>query len=127
MTKNYRKGFKYLLIVVAFGFALTGAQCEKLLTATGDVSGTWKLVKMEGNLQDVCLGEIAEFNGSSATLTCPNSSPVTKNYSYTNNVLTYTASGVSYTVSFSATNGVDKMILRASGIERVLTYDKLSK
>ena len=124
---NLTKGFKYLLIIVSLSFAFTGAECEKLLTANGDVSGTWQLVKMEGNLQDVCLGEIAEFSNGSATLTCPNSSPVTRSYSYTNNVLTYTASGVSYNVSFSSVNSVDKMILRASGIQRVLTYDKQSK
>jgi hypothetical protein len=127
MTNNITKGFKYLLMLVVLGFSLTGSNCEKLLTATGDVSGTWKLVKMEGNLQDVCLGEIADFNEGTATLTCPGVSPVTKNYSYSDNVLTYTSSGVKYSVSFSSVNSVDKMIMRASGIERVLTYDKQSK
>ncbi len=125
MTKYFTKGFKYLLVVVALSFSLTGAECEKILTGgAGDVTGTWTLVKMEGNLQDVCLGETAVFSGGTATLTCPNSSPVTKNYTFTNNVLTYTASGLKYDVSFSVVNGIDKMMLRATGIERVLTYDK---
>ena len=53
-------------------------------------------------------------------------SAITRNYTYSNGVLTYTASGVAYTVSFTQVNGIDKMIFRASGIERVLTYDKLS-
>jgi hypothetical protein len=115
MAKKFTKGFKYLLIVVALGFAFTGAQCEKLLTATsGDVSGSWKLVKMQGNLQDVCLGEIAEFNGGTATLTCPGVPPITRSYSYT------------YNVSFPTVNGVDKMVLSATSIERILTYDKYS-
>jgi len=125
MTKHFTKGFKYLLVVVALSFAFTGAECEKLLNAgAGDVTGSWKLVKMEGNLQDVCLGETANFNSGTATLTCPGTTAVTKSYSFTNNVLTYTASGLKYDVSFAVTNGVDKMILRATGIERVLTYDK---
>ncbi|MFZ4590683.1 MAG: hypothetical protein ACOYN6_06775 [Ignavibacteria bacterium] len=128
MTNKFTKGFKYLLIIVALSFAFTGAECEKLLTAAnGDVSGTWQLSKMEGNLQDVCLGENAVFSGGTATLTCPGVSPITRSYTFTNNVLTYTTSGLSYNVSFSAVNGVDKMILRATGIQRVLTYDKLSK
>jgi hypothetical protein len=128
MTNRFTKGFKYLLIVVALGISLTGAECEKILNAgTGDVAGTWKLTKMEGNLQDVCLGENAVFSGGTATLTCPGVSPITRSYTFTDNVLTYTASGLSYNVSFSAVNGVDKMILRATGIQRVLTYDKLSK
>jgi hypothetical protein len=128
MTTNLTKGFKYLLLVLVLGFAFTGTECDKLLTAGGgDVAGTWKLVKMEGNLQDVCLGENAEFNSGTATLTCPGVSPVTKSYTFTNNVLTYTASGMKYDVSFTIINNVDKMILRATGIERVLTYDKISK
>ncbi len=128
MAKKFTKGFKYLLIVVALGFAFTGAQCEKLLTATsGDVSGSWKLVKMQGNLQDVCLGEIAEFSSGTATLTCPGVTPITRSYSYSNNVLTYSVSGVTYNVSFTTVNGVDKMVLSATSIERILTYDKISK
>lgn len=128
MTKSFTKGFKYLLSIFVLSLAFTGAECEDILNnlVEGDVSGSWELVKMEGNLQDVCIGEIATFNNGSATLRCPGASSVTKSYTYSNNVLTYTASGVSYTVSFTQVNGIDKMILRASGIERVLTYDKYS-
>lgn len=128
MTNTFTKGFKYLLAVFALSIAFTGAECEKLLTnASGDVAGSWKLVKMEGNLQDVCLGESAEFNSGTATLRCPGGTAITRSYTYSNNVLTYTASGLTYNVSFAAVNGIDKMILRASGIQRVLTYDKISK
>lgn len=128
MNKKFTKGFKYLLSIFVLSLALTGAECENILNnlVAGDVSGSWQLVKMEGNLQDVCLGEIATFNNGTATLRCPGATSVTKSYTYSNNVLTYTASGVSYTVSFTQVNGIDKMILRASGIERVLTYDKYS-
>jgi hypothetical protein len=128
MTKAFTKGFKYLLGIFVLSLAFTGAECEDILNniVAGDVSGSWQLVKMEGNLQDVCLGEIATFNNGTATLRCPGAASVTKSYTYSNNVLTYTASGVAYTVSFTQVNGVDKMILRASGIERVITYDKYS-
>lgn len=128
MTKSFTKGFKYLLAVFVLSLAFTGAECEDILNniVAGDISGSWQLVKMEGNLQDVCLGEVATFSNGTATLRCPGASSVTKSYTYSNNVLTYTASGVSYNVSFTQINGIDKMILRASGIERVLTYDKFS-
>ena len=128
MKKNFTLGLMYFLVLFALGFSLTGAECEDILNnlVAGDVSGSWELVKMEGNLQDVCLGEIATFNNGTATLRCPGASAVTKSYTYSNNVLTYTASGVTYTVSFTQVNGVDKMIFRASGIERVLTYNKYS-
>ncbi len=128
MNKKITRGFKYLLSIFMLSLAFTGAECENILNnlVAGDVTGTWQLVKMEGNLQDVCLGEIANFNNGAATLRCPGATSVTKSYTYSNNVLTYTSTGVSYTVSFTQVNGVDKMILRASGIERVLTYDKYS-
>jgi len=128
MTKIFTRGFKYLVAVFALSLAFTGAECEKLLTGeTGDVSGSWQLVKMEGNLQDVCLNETADFDNGTATLRCPGGTAITRSYTYTSNVLTYTASGLAYNVSFAAVNGIDKMILRATGIERVLTYDKISK
>jgi len=127
MTNLLTKRFKYLLILIVFGFALTGTECEKLLLNSGGIEGSWVMVKMEGNLQDVCLGEIAQFSNGTATLKCPGASAVTKSYTYENNVLTYTTSNVKYNVSFTTQNGVDKMILTAVGIQRVLTYDKNSK
>jgi hypothetical protein len=92
--------------------------------ATGDVSGSWILVKMEGNLQDICLGETANFQNGTATLQCPNSPAITRSYTFINNVLTYTNSGVRYAVSFGSVNGIEKMIFHAIGIERTLTYNR---
>ncbi|MFA5011844.1 MAG: hypothetical protein WC644_07780 [Ignavibacteria bacterium] len=128
MSKKITRGFKYILSIFLLSLAFTGAECENILNnlVAGDVTGSWQLVKMEGNLQDVCLGEIATFNNGTAILRCPGATSITKSYTYSNNVLTYTSTGVSYTVSFTQVNGVDKMIFRASGIERVLTYDKYS-
>jgi hypothetical protein len=126
MTKQLMKGFKYLFFLALLCFSFIASDCEKLLTGTGSVEGSWELVKMEGNLQDVCLGEIAEFSGGNATLSCPGKSPVSRNYTYESDKLTY-STGVSYFVSFATANGIEKMILRADGIERVLTYDRYSK
>jgi hypothetical protein len=126
MTKQFYRNFKYLLFLTLMSFSFIATNCEELLTGTGSVEGTWELVKMEGNLQDVCLGEITEFSSGNATLTCPGKSPVTRNYNYENDKLTY-STGVAYFVSFATANGIEKMILRADGIERVLTYDRYSK
>ena len=125
MNKNYLKALKYVIFMMLLGITLTGTECEKLLTNTGDISGDWVLTKMEGNLQDVCLGELANFTNGTATLQCPGMAAVTKSYTYTNGVLTYTASGVSYDVTFKSVNNVDKMMLTATGgVDRTLTYDK---
>ncbi|MGB9696219.1 MAG: hypothetical protein ACP5P3_03560 [Ignavibacteria bacterium] len=113
-----------LYFTIAFFFFI-GSNCDNLLQSTsGSVEGTWELVKMEGNLQDVCLGEIATLSGGSATLQCPGKTPVVRQYTYQNNVLTYTSTGVSYDVSFFTDNSGLKMQLHGRGIERVLTYLK---
>jgi hypothetical protein len=127
MTKQFYRNMKYLLFLTLLSFSFVASDCEELITGTGSVEGSWELVKMEGNLQDVCLGEIAEFSGGNATLRCPGKTPITRNYSYENEKLTYTSTGVAYFVSFATANGIEKMILRADGIERVLTYDRYSK
>lgn len=126
MAKQITNGLKFLLFIAFVSLSFMGTNCEKLLTNTGTVEGSWKLVKMEGNLQDVCLGEIAQFNGGTATLQCPGQSPVTRTYTYENEKLTF-STGVSYFVSYASVNGIQKMILRADGIERVLTYDTYNK
>lgn len=116
------KTFLYFAIA---SFIFIGSNCDNLLQSTGgSVEGTWELVKMEGNLQDVCLGEIATLSGGTATLQCPGKNPVVRQYTYQNNVLTYTSTGVSYDVSFLTDNSGLKMQLQGRGIERVLTYLK---
>jgi hypothetical protein len=124
------KILKFILLSTLLCFPLLGTECNKLLDSTPTtVTGTWTLVKMLGNAQDVCLGETAVFDGNgSATLTCPNSSPIQRSYTYSGDILTYTSSNISYTVSFSNVNGVQKMNLTGrNGLERTLTYDQISK
>ena len=119
--------FKLILFLSFFSFAFLGSHCENLLgIQSGSVIGNWELVKMEGNLQDVCLGETVNFQQSQAVLTCPGQSPITRNYTLTNNVLTYSSSSISYDVSFLQVNGISKMLLSGKEIERLLTYDKLN-
>jgi hypothetical protein len=129
MSLKY-KVLKFILLSTLLCFPLLGTDCSKLLDSTPtSVTGSWTLVKMLGNAQDVCLGESAVFDGNgNATLTCPNSSPVQKTYTYSGDVLTYTTNSLSYDVAFSTVNGVQKMTLTGrNSIERVLTYDQNSK
>ena len=115
-----------------YSLSASNTNSESILTTpltamplSHDINGRWELVKMEGNLQDVCLGEIAVFNSGTAALTCPGASTITRTYTYANKVLAYTASGISYGISFTAQNGIFKLIMRGTGIERTLTYNKL--
>jgi hypothetical protein len=122
---NTKITLRTLIYLTIISFFLIGSSCDNLLQSTGgSVEGTWELVKMEGNLQDVCLGEIATLNGGTATLQCPGKTPIVRQYTYQNNVLTYTSTGISYNVSFFTDNSGLKMQLSGRGIERVLTYLK---
>ncbi len=85
MTKQFYRTFKYLLFLTLMSFSFIASDCEELLT--NSVEGSWELVKMEGNLQDVCLGETVEFNGGIATLRCPGQASITRNYTYENDKL----------------------------------------
>ena len=129
--KNYQtKLLKFILLSVLVSFPLLGSNCENLLqqAASGDITGSWQLVKMEGNLQDVCLGETATFQSGNATLQCPNAAQRTRQYTFTNNILTYTETNVSYDVSFVTQGNISKMRLSArNSVERILTYNKTSK
>ena len=124
--KNKLILFKLSIFLILGSFMLTGAECAKLLEADGVLSGTWELVKMEGDLQDICLGEVAQFQSGTATLQCPGKSAVTRSYTFSGNVLTYTSSGVSYDVSEVTSGGYDKLVMKARGLQRVLTYNKTS-
>ncbi len=125
MRKLFSRG-KLFLFGIFILLSTTGSECENFLEPSGDLSGTWELVKMEGNLQDVCLGEIVQYSGNNATLRCPGSTAISRPYTYANNVLTYTGNNISYDVTFTSSNGVEKMVQRGRGIERVLTYNRIN-
>ncbi|MFA5404462.1 MAG: hypothetical protein WC358_05970 [Ignavibacteria bacterium] len=123
------KFIKLILLIVILWFPFSGSDCVKSNEGTTSIIGSWELVKMLGDEQDVCLGEIADFQASgNATLTCPNASPVQKAYTFSNNILTYTENNLSYTITFAVKGGIQKMVLKGrNGVDRELTYDQLSK
>lgn len=120
------KFLKLILITALVCFPLMGTECNK---SESSIIGTWELVKMKGFAQDVCLGEIVEFQTTgNATLTCPGQTPVQKTYTYSGNILTYTTNSLSYSVSFTTQNGIQKLILTGrNGVDRELTYNQISK
>ena len=123
------KVLKFILLLTLLWFPFSGSDCAKSTSTPTSVVGNWELVKMLGDAQDVCLGEIADFQSTgNATLTCPNSSPVQRTYTYSSDILTYSETSLSYSVAFANQNGVQKMVLTGrNGVNRVLTYDLLSK
>jgi len=114
-----------LLVLISLPFIASDCANSILGGGTGgDVKGQWQLNQVQGNLQDVCLGEIASFPSSTsgtATLTCPNQAPISRTYTVSNNVLTY-QTGVAYNITSDATT---LTLSGANSLGRKLIYTKI--
>ena len=119
--------FKSILLLALLGsLPLTGSDCENGIIGsgvTGDIVGTWQLTSVTGYLQDVCTGEIVTYDSNgTATLQCPNSNAITRNYTVSNSVLTYTETGVQYDIT---TLSNTTLILEGKNIGRNLSYTRM--
>jgi hypothetical protein len=102
------------------------ANCNDILNALGgdDVTGTWVMTDQGGAQYDICNGETVTFNSTTATLTCPNSSPIIRNYTTSGGVLTYTETGISYDYSVSSSTGNPVLTMTGRNVDRILEYTK---
>ena len=126
ISKLKKRPLLIVLYMFVFSLAFVGGDCEDILNALiqGDVVGTWQLQRQEGSGQDVCEGEVVEFReDGTALLTCPGGSTISRSYSASNNVLTYTASGVEYQIQTA--NNTD-LVLVGINVTRTLEYTKVS-
>ncbi len=130
MKDKSMKGRVCLLLSAAalMYMMFSGSDCNELINQQSvpeSLVGNWKLTLQTGALQDVCPEETANFQTSgTAVLTCPNSTSVSRSYSVSNNVLTYTETSISYDVVFSNNN--QTLELKGKNVSRNLTYTKQS-
>lgn len=114
-----------LLIALLSSFPLVGSDCENNVLGggtTGNIIGTWNLTHIAGYLQDICEGEQVTYDTTgTATLQCPNMNPITRSYTVSNNVLTYTETSIQYDIT-TLTNST--LVLTGKNIGRTLTYTK---
>lgn len=127
MTKFLQKTKILLVLIPLLYLTTTGAECEKILTGEGSVNqellGTWQMTRMTGSLQDICYNERVQFQSNNiALLQCPGGSQISRNYSATQTVLTYTSSGVEYDIVSLTTTQVE---LRGRNVNRTLYYQKV--
>ena len=116
---------RLILCLLLISFPFIGGDCDDNVIggSSGDIAGTWKLVYIGGNLQDVCLGEIVTYQTNGvATLQCPNQAPITRNYAVSNNVLTYTPSGLQYSITELTQT---TLTLEGVNVGRTLWYNKI--
>jgi hypothetical protein len=115
-----------ILFALLSSLPFTGSDCENGIIGngiTGDIAGTWQLTSMTGYLQDVCAGEVVTYDSSGiATLQCPNSNPITRNYTVSNDILTYTETGVQYNITNLSNT---TLTLEGRNIGRTLSYTRL--
>jgi hypothetical protein len=116
-----------ILILSAFILSLpfTGSDCDDTIISngtTGNIIGSWELVSIQGNLQDVCPGEIVTYDTTGiATLQCPNQNPITRNYTVSNNILSYTETGIQYDIT---TLSSTTLVLEGRNVGRTLSYTR---
>lgn len=128
MNKLLQKTKFILVLIPLLYLTTTGADCEKLLTGEGSVNqqllGTWRMTSIEGSLQDICYNERVQFQSNNvALLQCPGGNEISRNYSATSSVLTYTTSGIEYDILNLTTTQVE---LRGRNVNRTLYYTKIS-
>ena len=128
MKNNYRLFLFKMYSVSIFAFlVISGSNCENTTDSNvipQEILGNWKLIEQTGALQDICPNETVVFDASGvATLTCPNSNSITRNYGVSNSVLTYTQSGVAYGLQIQQ-NG--NLYLTGQNVSRNLLYQKVT-
>jgi len=125
-TKYIFDSLKFLSLLFLIFIMITGSDCENLINnnvVPQEILGNWKLIEQTGALQDICPNETVFFEASgNATLTCPNSNSIVRNYTVSNSILTYSQSGVSYSLSFP---GSDTLLMNGQNVSRSLLYVKL--
>lgn len=104
----------------------SGSSCNELISSPSvpdAMKGNWKLVLQTGAQQDICTDETVNFQDNGiAILACPNSQQISRQYTVSNNVLTYTETSVAYDVVFS--NNQQTLELKGKNVSRNLTYSK---
>lgn len=128
-SKYFFRIFNSLFILGIISLTFTGSSCNDIidaLTNSGDVAGTWTLTQNGGAQFDVCPNETVTFSTSTATLTCPGSAGITRNYTAVSGVLTYTDSGIKYDYAVATSSGTTTLTMNGKNVSRNLIYTKQS-
>lgn len=127
-SKYFFRVFNSLLLLAFVSLSFMASNCNDIidaLTNSGDVTGSWIMTDQAGAQYDLCNQERVVFSGTTATLTCPNSTPVTRAYTTSNGVLTYTETGVSYTYNVTTNSGNTILTMTGrNGVNRTIEYTK---
>lgn len=112
-------------LLVFFSYFLVSCDEAVAPEVQDEILGLWEMHSQSGELANICdgqLGELAEFTSSGvAYFQCPGAEVTYTDFSCIENTLTYTKTGVQYSVAFpNDTN----MILTGINFDRRLTYSR---
>ena len=127
-SKYFFRIFNSMLCLGLLSLSFMAANCNDILNALGsdDVTGSWIMSNQGGAQYDICNGEAITFTSNTATLTCPNSNPVTRAYTTSNGVLTYTETGTSYDYNVTTASGQTVLAMKSRNLnlQRTIEYTK---
>jgi hypothetical protein len=131
MSNKYRIfSLRIITALMLVSLPFLGSDCEDVINQiannpcsnTNDITGEWTLIYNGGTLLDICPGEIVNFpnsTGATATLTCPNQTPISRLYTVTGTTLEYTETSMQYEVAFTENC---ELVLSGINNARVLYY-----
>lgn len=128
MSEKYKTfSLRIITALMLVSLPFLGSDCEDVINQinqgpTGELSGNWTLIYNGGSLLDICPGEMVNFpsnSGGTATLQCPEQSPIDRNYTVTGTTLEYTDSGMQYDISFTENS---ELVLSGVNNNRILYY-----
>ncbi len=121
---------RFIIFVFLLAFPFIGSDCNNTTTqvTNENIQGSWQLVSgTAGSQHDICPGETAVFQSDGvAILTCPNKSPINRNYTVNSSVLKFTETGIQYSVNLTNNNNTLNMTGIGNISGRILIYDKVT-
>ena len=129
MKLNYKTySLRIITALMLISLPFLGSDCEDILNEisdpTGDITGNWTLIYNAGTTLDICPGETVYFPsaaGGTAQLLCPGGTEIQRNYSVSGSTLTYTASNIEYSISYTQNN---ELVMTGINNNRILYYSK---
>lgn len=127
INKNKTYFMRILILLILLSYPFLGSDCNNNVIGggnNGNIVGTWKLSYMTGYLQDVCFNEIVNYQSNgTVTLQCPGEQSISRTYTVSNNVLSY-STGVQYDIT-TLTNTT--LVLEGlNNLGRTLTYTRMA-
>lgn len=128
--KLLKSTYRTILLLAFISLSFIASDCneiiETIVSDTGELTGSWRLIYNAGTLNDICPGENVEFQSNGvAVLSCPpgTSNSINRSYTSSNSILTYTETSVEYYIRKLTTSELE---LEGKNNNRYLYYTRVT-